>query len=482
MFVKGTAMKYSQPHNNVTNILTAICLLVFSAVWVLMSHAVWNEHDFILNQAKLSVAFSAELISSETQKTIELALKSLANVGLLTQLDPSRTDELLAEMKQHNPLLLGIQLVDLHGNVLHSSSGEKFPNIFKRDFIKVYRDDEVRKIYIGEQDRSYKYPEMKFIAISCRLTSNKNLDDKILVAYFKGKEYLQALFSVVAPSIDKAFIITVEGNVISNDKKSNIIDIEKVISAVWEDDRVKGLLAPNDYFSSDIIAAFRKNAELNFISVTTVSTKDKLSFWYKKVIFVVIVAISWGGVILLLSYWLWLTERKLIQQAMYDPLTKLANRYYFGETSEKLLALATREKSPLTVVMIDIDKFKKINDTYGHKEGDNVICSIADSMRISCRNSDLLARLGGDEFCILMPNTKIENALIVIERLKDNIRKQTHSYGKSNFNVTISAGLSESTLGALNIEELLNQSDAALYCSKEQGRNKVTSFSSVVRK
>lgn len=476
-------MKWLQCHNNVINILTAICFFVFSAVWGLMSYVVWNDRDNILNQAKDSVIFTAELISSEAQKTIELALKNLENVGLLVQLDPSRTDELLAGMKQRNPLLLGVQIVDFKGNVLHSSSGEKFPNISERDFIKAYQNDKTRLFYIGEPSTSYKYPEINFIAIGRRLTSSKEMDDRILVAYFKEKKYQQELFSMKAPYIDEAFLITAEGNVISHNENLNIIDIEKMNSALWGNDRAKGVLEPNNHsFSSDMIVAFRKKPNLQFIAVTTISTKDKFSFWYKKVIFVFVVAIGWGGVILLLSYWLVQAERKLVQQAMYDPLTKLGNRYYFTDTSEKLLALAKREKSPLTVVMIDIDKFKGINDTYGHKEGDNILCAIADNMRKSCRNSDLLARLGGDEFCILMPNTNMKNAKIVIERLKENIRKQTHHYGTSKFNVTISAGLSESTKESLSIEELLNQSDTALYSSKEKGRNKVTTFSFAIKK
>jgi len=444
-----------------------------------MSYVVWSDRDSIVKDALTTARFASELISTETERSIELVLKDLENIALLIKLDPSRTREFLIDLKQRNTLLIGMQIVDLNGNVLHSSSGEKFPNISQRDFIQVYSDDSTRLFYISGQARSYKYPDINFIAISQRLTRQTSEGSNIIVAYLKGKEFQNTLFPMKIPDVYQSYLITSKNHIISTDKNiNNDTFIERMVSALSEDERNKGIFTPDFNSSlSKVVVAFKKIPDFKLTAATIVSTKDKFDFWYKKMFFVITVAVLWGGAILLLAYWLFKIQRELMAHAMIDPLTQLSNRLYFSDTSETLFALAVREKSPLSVAMIDIDNFKKINDSYGHNKGDQIIFSIADNMRKCCRKSDLLARLGGDEFCILMPNTNIKNAQLVIKRLQKKVSSQTHVHNTSNFKITISVGISELTEKSKNIEELLTQSDISLYYSKEHGRNKVTAFS-----
>jgi len=164
---------------------------------------------------------------------------------------------------------------------------------------------------------------------------------------------------------------------------------------------------------------------------------------------------------------------ELKQLAVTDPLTQLYNRRYFTSVSNDILFIEKRKKENLSLIMIDIDKFKNINDTYGHKIGDDVLVEFAHLLKSTQRKSDITCRFGGEEFIILLPTTDIELATEVAQKL----RKETEQISitlDSNKNVqfTISLGVSSVDLdNELNIESALQRADNALYEAKNGGRN-----------
>jgi len=167
-----------------------------------------------------------------------------------------------------------------------------------------------------------------------------------------------------------------------------------------------------------------------------------------------------------------LNELKLL--ASTDPMTKLYNRRYFSKISQHSLDLAKREKKALSLIMIDIDKFKNVNDTYGHHIGDEVIIHLANQIRSRKRKSDISARFGGEEFVILLPNTNIDGAKIVAENLRKSIEDAIVICDGTTVHYTISLGVSQIDLDAnQNIEDGLKNADDALYEAKEAGRNRV---------
>lgn len=167
--------------------------------------------------------------------------------------------------------------------------------------------------------------------------------------------------------------------------------------------------------------------------------------------------------------------RELRLIALTDPMTKLYNRRYFNAISTHFLALAKREKRPLSIIMLDIDKFKKINDTYGHQVGDKVIIRLASLLTYNQRKSDVVCRFGGEEFVMLLPNTSKLEA----KKLAENIRKRVEAdsiplNSNKTINFTVSIGVSEVDLyNDTDIEKAIRQADDALYQAKESGRNKV---------
>ena len=166
---------------------------------------------------------------------------------------------------------------------------------------------------------------------------------------------------------------------------------------------------------------------------------------------------------------------ELKELANRDSLTNLYNRRYLSEISEELLLLAKRQTIPLSVLMIDIDKFKNINDTYGHDVGDEVIKLLANSLIKNVRQSDIVARLGGEEFVVILSDSDIDNAQIKAEDIRKNIEKLEHKLENSTIiKFTVSIGVSGYDIeNDFSFDKVLKKSDEALYEAKESGRNKV---------
>ncbi|WP_422928646.1 GGDEF domain-containing protein [Singulisphaera sp. PoT] len=164
---------------------------------------------------------------------------------------------------------------------------------------------------------------------------------------------------------------------------------------------------------------------------------------------------------------------RLAELVTTDPLTGLANRRRLREVLQTTTLLSGRKSQPCSVVILDIDHFKSINDNFGHAAGDATLKSIAEILKVETRRSDLPVRYGGEEFVILMPATDEDEAFTVAERLRETISVKT----QPSQPVTASFGIATCALAqGLGIDALLDAADQALYRSKERGRNCVTHF------
>lgn len=166
-------------------------------------------------------------------------------------------------------------------------------------------------------------------------------------------------------------------------------------------------------------------------------------------------------------------EKHLKHLASTDPMTELLNRRAFFDVCDKTIKRVASNDEELTCLIIDIDHFKKINDTYGHDAGDEVIITIAKLIIDNTRTMDFIGRIGGEEFSILMPNTDKESAFIIADRLRENVAKHKILLDSAYINITVSIGLSYLTHEDVNIHTLLKRADTALYEAKESGRNQV---------
>jgi diguanylate cyclase (GGDEF)-like protein len=172
---------------------------------------------------------------------------------------------------------------------------------------------------------------------------------------------------------------------------------------------------------------------------------------------------------------------ELQRLATQDPLTNCLNRRSFFEQAELAWAKAVADGQPLSCIMTDIDRFKSINDKFGHAVGDQVIEAVAKVLTSSFRKTDLICRYGGEEFCVLMPGAELDQAVKVAEGARAAIAKTVGGQlnTKEPFEITSSFGLSSLKYGAKDIATLLNQADKALYLAKQSGRDKVSRWDQV---
>ena len=161
-------------------------------------------------------------------------------------------------------------------------------------------------------------------------------------------------------------------------------------------------------------------------------------------------------------------------QAMVDPLTGIPNRLAYIERLEQEVARWSRYGSPLVLTVWDVDRFKLINDTYGHQAGDKVLSVIAKLLHKQVRETDFVARYGGEEFVLLLPETTLENAAVVGEHLRKSVEECEFHFRGTRVPITISCGMSQFAEGDA-AEKVFARADAALYKAKESGRNQCRS-------
>ena len=166
-------------------------------------------------------------------------------------------------------------------------------------------------------------------------------------------------------------------------------------------------------------------------------------------------------------------EAAVRMAARTDPLTGIANRAAFLENAGRLLERCRRDSAPVVVMMFDLDRFKAINDRYGHAVGDAVIRKFCEIVIAALRPNDVFGRMGGEEFAVVLPGSSIEAACARAERIRNSFAEDCRFIRNHQVNATVSGGVSVSVNAEQTLEGLLEYSDAALYLAKAEGRNRI---------
>jgi diguanylate cyclase (GGDEF)-like protein len=183
------------------------------------------------------------------------------------------------------------------------------------------------------------------------------------------------------------------------------------------------------------------------------------------------------GVTLLLILMLNRGEEKYKNDAVTDPLTGLVNRRGFLDKAQRLLDRAARDRSPVGVLAFDLDRFKVINDTYGHGIGDKVLLVFAAVLTETLRPNDIAARLGGEEFIALIPGAGNELAVAIANRVREAFQRAAQFVDGHRVGATVSVGIAAGLRDGAELAEAMASADAALYCAKNAGRNRVSLYS-----
>jgi diguanylate cyclase (GGDEF)-like protein/PAS domain S-box-containing protein len=170
------------------------------------------------------------------------------------------------------------------------------------------------------------------------------------------------------------------------------------------------------------------------------------------------------------------TKSRLEEMSVRDGLTGLYNRRYSEDRLDAEFNRVKRYGGTLSILLFDLDHFKKINDTYGHQAGDEVLRTVADRVRRVLRGTDICGRYGGEEFIVILPNSELAGATRLGDRLRNIMASDPVQCRDLSIPVTISVGVSETRLDMPTYETIVHQADLALYASKERGRNCVTNY------
>jgi diguanylate cyclase (GGDEF)-like protein len=167
-------------------------------------------------------------------------------------------------------------------------------------------------------------------------------------------------------------------------------------------------------------------------------------------------------------------QQHLSHLATEDPLTRLLNRRGLEDALSLSLAQAARKALNTSGIMVDIDHFKKVNDSFGHEVGDQVIKLVAEFLRTMSRASDVVARTGGEEYLLILPDTSLDDARVLAERIRMAIAEHPLLVSRQRIPVTVSLGVA-SVVGEADLDELYKEADRAMYLAKRGGRNRVAS-------
>lgn len=167
------------------------------------------------------------------------------------------------------------------------------------------------------------------------------------------------------------------------------------------------------------------------------------------------------------------SEARLLAQAQTDPLTGLPNRAGFQQAFERERRRSRRAQTPLSLVLLDLDRFKQVNDSHGHAAGDQALVHVSSLLKECLRGMDVVARLGGEEFCLLLPDTDGDRAFAVAEKLRRKLADTPLHFSGVEIALAISGGIAEYDADGEHLDDLSRTADRKLYRAKDQGRNRI---------
>lgn len=304
-------------------------------------------------------------------------------------------------------------------------------------------------------------------------TSTSSIPGGILIFY----SMIQYKFLSVSPIAKDKIIENLSEGIIVLNQNDLIIELNPAAREILD-----GIIVQNkiDFFGKDIKEIVRNHLELKRFLANSISGKQQIEFNGKYYNLAVIPVGVTKGLMYRLLILTDLTERVCYEKELYDratkdQLTKLYNRQYLNEIASQKMADIQKMGGSVSFIILDIDRFKSINDSFGHQAGDKVLEKIGAVMTELVNDSGIVARMGGEEFAILLPNITEEHAFRLAEDVRKGIEILKVCINKDQYiSVTVSLGLKSISNSDMVFSELYREADKALYTSKENGRNQTT--------
>lgn len=385
----------------------------------------------------------------------------------------------------HNNYLVGLNIVDSNGDVLHGNGDIVRPNLKQRNFFAVHTAEMTEGLYISPPQPSLIFDDQWTTGISKAIRHPDGSLDRVLAGIIDLKYFFHSYEELLTEPGYSLTILSPQGLVYSRipDHHSSVGQHYLEFSSDG-DMLTRAQLSEVTYLNSndDVSEAvmFKKIGEWPIIIRIARSESAMLAPWQ-----------ATGRTLTLLGVFICLalfyfavfaiaaqkrqlaTMEALRIQSSTDELTRLSNRRHFLEEAQLETKKALRTNLPLSLIMIDLDHFKEINDQFGHHTGDMVLRECADLLKKSCRETDLVGRFGGEEFVLLLPATDQAGALSIAEKIRHNIAGHPFYHQQRELNITASFGVTQVHRGENGLDYALKKADSFLYVAKNAGRNAI---------
>lgn len=472
-------MKYTL--NKQIYFINITILLLFSISIIYLLHTnLNNQRIAIINETQSKNKVLLNFIISDIDRILFGVEELMEGIHIADEYSTNHfthqneMDKLLKKsIRKH---IMDILIVNQKSQIIHwTAQGEK-PNIKDREYIKYHLSKKKStKTFIGQPQLSKIHKNKWFFAISKAYYKN-NLFDKIVVMIVDLDFFIQRYANAIIDKNSALFIASTQGNIYTK-YPDNIRYIGKKVKEIKNfataDSNILYHQITSPFDKQKRIGTLIKSEHYPIIGGASLLEKDILSSWNKQRINTLIIAIIiFLGMIILILYYSKL-QKRLVKLSQTDALSHLNNRGYFTYQAQNELQRAKRFNENLSILMIDIDNFKKINDQYGHQMGDKIIQRISKQIQYNIRNIDIAARYGGEEFIVLLPKTSLDEAYKIATRIKDAFEFNNtlpHSI------TTLSCGIAILEKKDTEVDDIVKKADKALYRSKNSGKNKITIY------
>ncbi|MDR3436063.1 diguanylate cyclase [Telmatospirillum sp.] len=453
----------------------------------------------LLEARKVSIANEKEVIERMAAVVEEQTRNELAKIQLFLNLvrsryqqhfglNPRRDSELeqyAEELRRSSNHQIDVSLVSDTGESyqINTPDAPALASVSDRDYFIAQRDQTTRGFFIG-------MPHIDPISGIWTLTMSTPLPGTpggiSLVAATINLHALEALYEAGRPKPNGSIaLLSWDGNLLARaPADSRLIGKPLNVGEVWNKylpAAQRGVVHITDSLvgPSDKLLAYVGLADFPLVVIVTTPVDDVLNQWRGFLSAVIRIGSLLTAMILFLAHHLIFriselsqTRNELEKMALTDSLTGLSNRRNFWNHGQILIARLSRHPSVLSVLSLDLDHFKSINDRFGHAAGDEALRYFSRVLHTSLRLSDTAARLGGEEFSVLLPDTTIANAQILAERIRRNVSQTPVRVGDVTFFISVSIGVTGTVDTEISLERLLARADRALYQAKESGRNR----------
>jgi diguanylate cyclase (GGDEF)-like protein len=457
----------------------ALALCLCAALVGIEAWQMWHVRDASLRSAKIVTASLAESVAQQVDTTFKTADTVVATLAQRAEVDGANPASLqrmygvMTSLAAALPAIHEMGLTDKDGNAIVKSL-VPHPvglNYSERDYFRYLSTHNTRDVFIGRPVRS-KVDGSLNITVSRRLNAHDGSFAGVVVTSV-SMDFFRKLFESVRSKSSGSIALFADDGMLLAASPGSFGEGEFEALAASPPDALE-YLSPKDGVHR--VGSYNRLSHYPMIAVVAEDSSSILHGWYDQLRVHGAIVL---GILAIIGFLAWRVDqanRAMRTQALRDGLTGLANRRCFNETIERDFGRATRDRQPLSLIMMDIDLFKSFNDQHGHPAGDACLRAVSGAVQgVLRRPGDHAARYGGEEFAILLPGTDTAGAIKIAGDIEAAVRSLAIPHEASPHGiVTVSAGVACSGRQITTSAALLEAADTALYAAKAQGRNTFT--------